>query len=373
MPIEERHVSNYDELTRHARENGFTDVRVVLQTGDIGQDSSILVVPTGQRQATVVVNESALKPTPEFTSDHMQHQLRRGQFAELTPELAENYGAMAQAAANAGYTTPPRVVLDSANSPDSPATRVSELPDGTPLVRVNPSIHQWTPEYARDNAMPTNEAFAQALASGSMRDVSDRIDPSVMQYLRQSAERRGLSPDMSVILDRDATIIAPTAGAMETREGTRHVVVNEGFMNLKPEQQRAVIDHELAHFQLGHTSAQGYATDHNSQLGGSSASTRAREANADRVGICYAYDPSVTGRHLADALSVMADQDAALLRGAGNPNMTNEEIAQRREVVDRDHPPMEQRIRDIREYSSNCGDIAPIDTPRGSTGGGRHK
>lgn len=374
MPIGSRHASNFDTFTQRAGSSGFTAAQVVLDTQDNNTEPNSRIVPTGQGTATVVVNEAAIRATPEFTRDLADHRVQHGSFIPLGPETALNHGSMVQAARDAGFSAPPRVVLDVVNTSETPQMNVSALPDGTPLVRVNVMAHDWTSQFARDRVMQRDEDFTRQVAEGRLVAASGRMDPSVTQYLQESAARRGLS-DIGAYVDMSSSQSTSVyAEAMETAGGRRYVAINEAFLQLKPEQQRAVIDHELAHFQLGHTTAQARAEQVNAMRGGDHTLSARAEAYTDRVAVCHAHDPQVTARHLADTLRVMGDTHVQEFRNRGNRNATVREAMDALRERDRTHPPLEQRVRDVQEYSGSCSEVAPLSTPKGAvTGGSRHK
>lgn len=368
MPLGPQHASNFDELQQTARSQGFTSLRVMLETGDRGTVASDRIVPTGEGEATVIVNQAALRPTPEFTRDFTEHQISQGRYRELSPADAANYSAMTQAAVDAGYTKPPRVMLDATDSNPTPSMSASALPDGTPLVRVNIAAHEWSQHFTREHLMMRDEDLSRQIISGEFVDASTRMDPSVYRYMQDSAARRGLTDIRAFV---DSTVQSPTvsAQAVETVGGARHIEVNEAFLQLKPEQQRAVIDHELAHFQLGHTSAQGLTTSVNALRTGDAVHSPRMEALADRVAVCQAYDPQVTGRHLADALVIMGDSHIDEYRRHGNRDASVREALDNLNQRDRAHPPIEQRITDIRDYSGSCSAVAPLATPKDAPSG----
>lgn len=351
MPIDKHHVTNYDDLVRKAQSEGFSRVNLVLKTTTINNKtfppigSDGLILSSGGGEATVAVNEAALKPTPEFVRDYTKHQIKNGRFIELRPEMAGNYRAMEQAATDKGFSKPPRVVLDTFADA---AMSVSALPDGVPLVRVNPSGHEWTSQFTREYIMLRDSDIARQIEVGRLVDATGKMDTSVLQSVKESAARRGLT-NVGVFVDATSSHEFISAHPHETKEGTQLVTVTKGVLGIKPEQQRAILEHELAHLQLGHENAAGIAKRYN-QTKEDNGYLRAIEEQADKVGVCHAENPAVTAKHLADALA------------------SGKKIVKKMDKKGDTHPPIDHRIKNIPSYSTNCDDIAPLATPAAPKG-----
>jgi hypothetical protein len=232
-----QHAENYADLARVPDAPLKSQVRILLDAGDMGSEKSAKVVLVAQDEVAVIVNMAALKHTPQLVSDLVDNQIKHNNLLELTPELTANYAELAQAAKDAGYDKAPRVLLNIAtgNINEKPSVHVMEGAEGVPIVAVNTTAHQQTAEFVRERIMMRDDLVKESLASGVMVKAEQAgMKNEVLEYVRANAAKRGLATPGVLVEGDDDPVPLPSARAEVTQTDKQYIIVSASLLQLRP-------------------------------------------------------------------------------------------------------------------------------------------
>lgn len=270
MAVKPTHLTNKDDLEALAKKQGLGKIsRIAVDTFSRGDLPDILIQPLPDGTSQVILNKAALAPTPQFEKDFVDHQIAQKKYIKLDPTLAENYTELAGVARQAGYAKPPLVILDKESPGETPRAKVTEGPDGVPIVIVNSAAHKMTAEYVRSQ-LPANADLAERFSKMELMAAGEAgMSDRVIRGFAADAAKLGIpTPELIVemIPEKGGLLIdvpppkTPNAYAAMTREGHVYVVANAAFLEMPESMQQAVLAHELTHVKKGHITPESMAS-----------------------------------------------------------------------------------------------------------------
>lgn len=206
--------------------------------------------------------------------------------------------------------------------------------------------------------MPDAEGYKEVIKEGIYKPVAERLDPDVVQSVRQTAQNQGEAPP-TLLLDttrgKDPFAgdrpLPSHAAAERTNDNTPYITMNDGFLKESPDTQKVVLRHEQSH--LAHdTKAQDFATLLNEP--DIEKARQTREAAADKEAVCTT--PGLTPERAAQLLAGFYENGrASKIQHAkdDNPDLTNAQ-AEKLADTDRGHPDMRQRVSAVLSYPQQC-------------------
>lgn len=252
--------------------------------------------PASPARRRVLLGAAAMSLTPSAWAaggtfeDMVQARMKSGAWVELTPQHAQNFSALREAARQQGYDEGAlKIILDRTNDNPEPLARLRQE-SGMSYLMINDAAHEWTGAFVAQVKNPPMDAVRRKMQEGVLEDASSRLSPAVMKAFHAQVKGiRRLASAPLLLLDRSDATPLLSVSAYQTREGDPIILMNRYFLLETGDREKVnVLAHELSHFKHGDLDPAVVARAHNDRSG---AFARSREMAADQSAVEMTCDP----------------------------------------------------------------------------------